>query len=100
MKEMNETPLDNVNDININSLTNKINDLYDDAFKSVYEIVKRNNETIIKTKNYYLVNLDNVKTETIKELSSYLKYLDVSFDHLTNDENEKNKLRNELSKID
>jgi hypothetical protein len=86
--------------ININSLTNKINELYDDSFKSVYEIVKRNNEQIIKTKNYYLVNLDNVKDSTLRELADFLKYLDVSFEYLTNDENEKNKLRNEFSKID
>jgi CRISPR/Cas system CSM-associated protein Csm2 small subunit len=85
--------------MNINLLTNKINDLYDDAFKCIYEIVKLNNETIIKTKNYFLVNLDNVSQKTLKELSDFLNYLDASFDHLTNDEIEKNKLRSELSKI-
>jgi CRISPR/Cas system CSM-associated protein Csm2 small subunit len=85
--------------MNINLLTNKINDLYDDAFKCIYEIILKNNETIIKTKNYYLVNLDNVSKKTLQELSNFLNYLDASLDHLTNDEIEKNKLRNELSKI-
>jgi hydrogenase maturation factor len=87
-------------DINLNILTNKINELYDDAFKSIYEIVKNNDETVIKTKNYYLVNLDNVSTKTIVELNNFINYLDASFNHLTDIEQEKNRLRNELSDID
>ena len=87
------------NNININQLTNKINDLYDDAFKSVYQIIKNNNEKIITTKNYYLINLDNVSQKTLKELNDFIIYLDTSYLHLTNDEVEKNKLKIELSKI-
>lgn len=90
----------NVNtQININQLTNKINELYDDAFKTVYEIIKNNEEKMITTKNYYLVNLDNVSQKTLQELNNFMNYLDTSYIHLTNDEMEKNKLKNELAKL-
>lgn len=84
---------ENMENININLLTNKINELYDDAFKCIYEIIKRNDEKIITTKNYYLVNLDNVSHKTLKELDDFMNYLDISFNNISNDEQERLKLK-------
>lgn len=82
--------------INLNTLTEKINGLFDDAFKTVYQIIKNNEEKYIKTKNYYLVNLDTVSKKTIEDLNNYINYLDVSYDYLNNDESEKDKLKHDF----
>lgn len=86
--------------INLNILTNKINDLYDEAFNTIYTIIKNNKENIIKTNNYYLVDLDNVSSKTLTELQNYIDYLDSSYNFINNDENEKNKLKMELKQIE
>lgn len=86
--------------INLNILTNKINDLYDEAFNTIYTIIKNNEENIIKTNNYYLVDLDNVSSKTLTELQNYIDYLDSSYNFINNDENEKNKLKMELKQIE
>ena len=82
--------------INLNTLTEKINNLFDDAFKTVYQIIKDNEEKYIKTKNFYLVNLDTVSKKTINDLNNYINYLDDSYEYLNNDEAEKTKLKYEL----
>lgn len=86
--------------INLNILTNKINDLYDEAFNTIFTIIKNNEENIIKTNNYYLVDLDNVSSKTLTELQNYIDYLDSSYNFINNDENEKNKLKMELKQIE
>lgn len=85
-------------DINLNILTNKINELYDDGFKSVFKIIQKNNEKYIKTKNYYLIDLDNVKQETLIELNNFINYLDETYKNLKTYEIEKNKLKNDILK--
>ena len=85
-------------DINLNILTNKINELYDDGFKSVFKIIKKNNEKYIKTKNYYLIDLDNVKQETLIELNNFINYLDETYKNLKNYELKKNKLKSDILK--
>ena len=85
-------------DINLNILTNKINELYDDGFKSVFKIIQKNNEKYIKTKNYYLIDLDNVKQETLIELNNFINYLDETYKNLKTYEIEKNKLKSDILK--
>lgn len=87
-----------MNDINLNILTNKINELYDDGFKSVFKIIQKNDEKYIKTKNYYLIDLDNVKQETLIELNNFINYLDETYKNLKTYEIEKNKLKNDILK--
>lgn len=89
----------NTDKINLNILTDKINKLYDDGFKTIYKIIKNNEEQYVKTKHYYLVNLDDVNNDTLTKLNDYINYLDNLYDYLSNDENKKIKLKSTLNKI-
>lgn len=86
-----------ISHINLNILTDKINNLYNDGFKTIYEILKNNGENIIHTKKYYLINLDNIKNETLVSLDNYINYLEDSFNKLDDEEKEREKLRNEMN---
>lgn len=86
-----------ISHINLNVLTEKINNLYNDGFKTIYEILKNNEENIIHTKKYYLINLDNVKNKTLIALHDYIHYLEDSFNKLDDEEKEREKLRNEIN---
>ena len=86
-----------ISHINLNILTDKINNLYNDGFKTIYEILKNNEENIIHTKKYYLINLDNIKNETLVALDNYINYLEDSFNKLDDEEKEREKLRNEIN---
>ena len=58
--------MDSDKQISLDTLTNKINNLYDNAYKTIYTIIKNNDEVIVSTNNYYLIDLDNVKEKQFK----------------------------------
>lgn len=64
------------NNININYLANRINELENEAFKTIFDIIKLNNEKYNKTNKYYLVDLNNVSNKTLIDLNNYIKYMD------------------------
>ena len=92
--------MDSEKQISLDTLTNKINNLYDNAYKTIYTIIKNNDEVIISTNNYYLIDLDNVKEKTIQDLKNYLKYLDDTDNEININENEKNKIKMELKQVE
>lgn len=92
--------MDSDKQISLDTLTNKINNLYDNAYKTIYTIIKNNDEVIVSTNNYYLIDLDNVKEKTIQDLKNYLKYLDDTDNEININENEKNRIKMELKQVE
>ena len=63
--------------INLDKLSDKINDLYNDrlTLKSIYNIIKKNNEKYVKTKTHILVDLNSLSENTINEIQNYLMFV-------------------------
>ena len=70
-----------------------------DNLTMVYSILRKNNESITKKKDGYLVNLGQLSNTSINQISKFIDFTTNSIELLEKDETIKNKYLDEMNKL-